>query len=475
MVDARRMVKSLAGFSMVPIATALITIFVIPVVSHIFPAEEYGKINMFYSVGALFSTICMLGLDSSFIRYYFEPPSGLSKGSMQSLVTTVGVCVTVAFTLIIVIFAPSQVSGYLFGDENPQFILLLGIYVIALVLFRVLNIDARFQEEHVRYNVQSISQIFITRIAFIGIAFYSTYYAYSIIAMTAGMALLSLFFFVLQRRSFLGIKPNIPSQSLRILFSFGIPVMMANFILNLNGMIGKLAMSAAGMYEEVGIFAIATTLSNVFVVVPTAFSTFWSPFMYKNYKTEQRAIIKIHDLIMLASGTIVGLIIALQSILFAIVGEGYADCQAYFMIIMLNPIQALICETTSYGVVLKNKSILNMYASVLSVISSIIVTLAFLDSLGVYAAALGVATSALAAGVFRSIAGQRFYKTVDSPRRSIVGCSLIFVACFLNSFFISSVCTQVVAGLLLIAVFAFLYRSQAANAFVAFKRRNADK
>lgn len=475
MVDARRMVKSLAGFSVVPITTALITVFVIPVVSHVFPAEEYGKINMFYSVGTLFSIICMLGLDNSFIRYYFEPPPGLSKGNMQSLVAVVGVCATAIFTLIMIIFAPSQVSRYLFGEDNPQYVLLLGVYVSALVLFRVLNIDARFQEKHIRYNIQSISQIFVTRIAFVGVAFYSTYYAYSIIAMTAGMAILSLLFLVLQRRSFLGVRSNIPSRSLKILFSFGVPVMMSNFILNLNGMVGKLVMSAAGMYEEVGVFAIATTLSNVFVVIPTAFSTFWSPFMYKNYKTEQQTIIKIHDLIMMASGIIVGLIIASQSILFAIVGEGYADCQAYFMIIMLNPIQALICETTSYGIVLKNNSILNMYASVSGIVASIVVTLVFLDSLGVYAAALGVAISALVAGVFRSIAGQRFYKTVDSPKRSVISCSIIFFACSLNSFIVSSVCTQVVVGSLVVAVFAFLYRRQAANAFVAFKRRDADE
>ena len=82
MVDASSFLKSLASFSIVPIFTALVTLIVIPAVSSIFPADEYGKINIFYSMGALLVTGVMLGLDNSLIRYDFEPPKGMTSGAI---------------------------------------------------------------------------------------------------------------------------------------------------------------------------------------------------------------------------------------------------------------------------------------------------------------------------------------------------------------------------------------------------------
>lgn len=470
MANARSMLKGLIGFSVVPIATAFITVFVIPVVSNVFPAEEYGKINLFYSIGALLTTLFMLGLDNSFIRYYFDPPKGMSRGSIQSIALGVGLVVTILATVMAICFFSEPVSVYLFGEFHPWLIIVLGVYVATLILFRLLNTDARMQENHRRYNVQSIAQALITRIAFVFVAVFSTYYAYSVVAITIGMLVLSLVFAFFQRDSFSHLNGNVSQKSLSILFSFGIPVMMTNFVLNLNGMIGRLMLSGAGMYEAVGIFAIATTLSNAFSVIPAAFSTYWSPFMYKNYQTEQNAISKVHDLVMLASGVIVALIIMMQDVLFVLVGHEYAVCQAYFMIIMLNPIQALICETTSYGIVLKERPVYNAISSVIGVVVSAVVTFILLDELGVLAAALGVAASALITGVLRTMVGQHYYKSVALPIKTLVSSCLIIAACFANSILYKSFISEVIAGVFLLAFFVTIYSRQVRDAITTFRR-----
>lgn len=470
MASSKSMLKGLIGFSVVPIATALITLFVIPVVSNVFPAEEYGKINMFYSMGVLLLTALTLGLDNSFIRYYFEPPKGFTNKSIQLFALIVGIATTAVVTFLVTLFAAEPVSYYMFGEYRPGLIFLLGIYVAALILFRYLNTDARMQEKVGRYSIQSIAQVFITRIAFVFVALFSTFYAYSIVAMTIGMLALSLFFSILQRRTLALPEEKVPAESVRTLFAFGVPVMMTNFVLNLNGMVGKLVMSGAGMYEAVGIFAIATTLSNVFAILPTAFSAWWSPFMYKNYKMEQATISKVHDLVMLGAAAIVALIIALQNVLFAIVGGSYAACQSYFMIIMLNPIQALICETTSYGIVLSEKPKYNVYASVLGVAASFVVTIALVGSLGVYAAALGVAASSLVTGVLRSVIGQRLYKTVASPAKTISTALLIVAACFLNGFLCESVPAELIGGVAMLSIVLVAYRRQALEAIKSLRK-----
>ncbi len=464
MANSRNMLKSFAGFSIVPIASGLITIFVIPVVSHVFPEEEYGKINLFYSMGTLLMTVCMLGLDSSQIRYFFEPPSGLTKGSVKSIAMAVGLGIDLVLVLLAVFAFPYEVSNYLFGELNLPLIICMGVFIASLVVFRIVNTDARMKGRIGRYNLQAILQNVITKISFVAIGLlWTTHYSASIVAMTFFMALVSLWFLFRERSSFTFEGACVTSNNIGVLFSFGIPMMATSFVLNLNGMVGKIALSGSGLYAAVGVFAIATTLSNVFTIIPTAFTTYWSPFMYAHYETEKDTIRRVHDLVMWGSAALVALIICFQNVLFMIVGGGYAACQAYFMLVMTNPIQALICETTSYGIVLKEKPIYNVISSFLGVVISAIVTIVLMKSLGVLAAALGVAASSAVIGVLRTVIGQRYYKSISSPLKTMLSSLLILIACCINGFICSSLSLEVMTGMALFVIVTILYRSEVAG------------
>jgi O-antigen/teichoic acid export membrane protein len=461
MAKAKEMLKGLAGYSIVPIVSGLITILVIPVVSHVFPEDEYGKINLFYSMGTLLMTACMLGLDSSQIRYYFEAPKGLTKCSVRTIAIIVGLGVDLLFVALAVLLFPQQVSQYFFGELNLPLIACLGVFIASLIVFRVVNTDARMEGEVVRYNAQVILQNFITKISFVAVGLlFTTRYDASIVAMTVIMAFASCWLVFKRRAGFTFKGSTVTLGAIRTLLAFGIPMMMTTFVLNLNGMVGKIALSGAGLYAAVGVFAMATTISNVFTIIPTAFTTYWSPFMYNHYETEQDTIKRVHDLVMWGSAAIVALIIAFQNILFLIVGGGYAACQAYFMLVMTNPIQALICETTGYGIVLKEKPIYNVIASAAGVVISVIVTFALMDSYGVFAAAFGVAASSFVIGIMRTVIGQHYYKSVSHPARTAFTAVLILAACAFNIALCQSIAMEVAAGALLLAVATFAYRKE---------------
>lgn len=472
MANARNMLKSLMGFSVVPIVSGLIAILVIPVVSHVFPEDEYGKINLFYSMGTLLMTACMLGLDSSQIRYFFEPPKGLTKCSIRTIAVIVGLGVDLLLVVLAVFAFPQQVSQYLFGEQNIPLIACLGVFVASLVVFRVVNTDARMEGEVARYNVQAILQNLITKISFVAVGvLFTTHYDASIIAMTVMMALVSCWLLIRGRAGFTFERSSVAAGALRTLLAFGMPMMMTSFVLNLNGMVGKIALSGAGLYAAVGVFAIATTISNVFTIIPTAFTTYWSPFMYEHYKTDQESIKRVHDLVMWGSVAIVALIIVFQNALFLIVGGGYAACQTYFMLVMTNPIQALICETTAYGIALKEKPVYNVVASVLGVAVSAVVTFALMDSLGVLAAALGVAASSVVIGAMRTVIGQHYYKSVANPVKTVLTSLLILAACAFNGVFCQSVTLEAGVGVLLLAISMFLYRRELAAFLASLKKR----
>lgn len=187
--------------------------------------------------------------------------------------------------------------------------------------------------------------------------------------------------------------------------------------------------------------------------------------MYAHYETDKDTIRRVHDLVMWGSAGLVALILCFQNLLFMVVGGGYAACQAYFMLVMTNPIQALICETTSYGIVLKEKPIYNVISSSLGVIISAIVTINLIESLGVLAAALGVAASSVVIGVLRTVIGQRYYKSISSPLKTMITSGLILIACGVNGLICSSLSLELIAGVTLFVIVTILYRSEVVGFF----------
>ena len=95
------MLRSVLSYAIAPMVTGIISVLVVPLVSYSFPAGEYGKINMFYTVGTLASSVFLCGLDHAVIRYYFEPPRGLSRQQIFTLALVASVAIDVFITVLI--------------------------------------------------------------------------------------------------------------------------------------------------------------------------------------------------------------------------------------------------------------------------------------------------------------------------------------------------------------------------------------
>ena len=111
--------QRLAGYSLTPIATALMTILAIPLISNFYPAEEYAKISIFYSVGAVVSNFAFLGLDSSFIRFFYDPPKSLSNKTMALLALCVATVVNCTLIFIILLTCPKMQRFCCLGKAIP--------------------------------------------------------------------------------------------------------------------------------------------------------------------------------------------------------------------------------------------------------------------------------------------------------------------------------------------------------------------
>lgn len=470
-MDASKFLKNIIKYCIPSIVSAVVGIAVIPLISRVFPTDDYGKINLFYSVGNMMLYIVLLGLDSAYIRFYFEQPKGSTRRQLFSLSVWTSTILLGVITVIVIMAFPYLVSDYLFGEMNRNGIVALFVYIIGLVLFRLLSIETRMEDRALRYNIQQILLIFTNRVSFVLIALYSTNYQYSIWAITISSIVLGLFFFLTQKRISDLSFPNLAVNTMKTIFLFSIPLMPTTVMTWLNNSAAKMVLSGFNDFDSVGVLSIATSVANIFSLVPAAFATYWSPFMYKNYKTQNEFIKSVHNYICILILFLVVGIFCFQDVLYFIVGDSYKASQAYFMLVMLTPIQTLLCETTCYGIILSNNTKYNLYISVVAVAFNIAFGITFYKWIGVYSVIIGIVGSALIQIILKTMIGQKFYKSINNPIPTIVTMCLVLITITLNVFLYNSLTTRVFISILILLVTCFLYKTQVLSIYRFIKRQ----
>ena len=460
MIKGKEIIKGLAGYSLTPIATALMTILAIPLISNFYPAEEYAKISIFYSVGAVVSNFAFLGLDSSFIRFFYDPPKSLSNKTMALLALCVATVVNCTLIFIILLTCPKMAAVLLFGESNTPALIVLGVYIAGSIAFRMSNTIARMRSEVRDYNLQQILQNLISKFLFAIAVLVSTNFFPSIVVMALGTIAVSTYFLTKQRENF-GLDGSHPSRSdIKLLFAFGIPCCINGLVLILSTSIGKIILGWLGLFEDAGVLAIAMTIASAFSLLPQAFSLYWSPFVYKNHAAEHARIREMHDYVMAAALVATCVIVVGQDALYMLVGPGYASSQSYFMLLMTAPIATLICETTGYGTMLANKPIYVSVISIIGIIINALLTFVLASVFGGFAAGVAVCVSSIFICLAKSITGQLFYPCINSIARSSISAGAILLLCLGNCLFYDSWGYKAISIVLTSCVLPFCYRRE---------------
>ena len=123
-------------YSMADIIPKAVGLFMIPVYTRFLIPTDYGIIAMLMSFAAFMPVIVLIGLDSAFMRFYFE---GKSKQEKNTIYNTALIAVTVSTTLVTLLLLnfTSQISLVLFA--SPQHAFYIKLMFITL-LFQVLNV-----------------------------------------------------------------------------------------------------------------------------------------------------------------------------------------------------------------------------------------------------------------------------------------------------------------------------------------------
>ena len=464
---------NIVNFSWPTLITLLIGVIAIPLLSYIYPADEYAKINMFYTVGNMFYIIAFLGLDNAYLRFYYE----MQHAKLFYLALMVGLFVNIICFVFIYICFSDETSQFFFGEQNHWALWVLFIYVTGLIIFRIVNLSARLDQNPKLYGVQQVTLNVITRFLYAVVAVYSTYYFYSITFMAAMTIFCGIVFFCHNYNKFC-----LPSYSLaKNLFAFSIPLMPASLLLWFNNSIVKIIVSSMGNFDMLGVLAMAQTLTSAIAAIPGAFGIYWGPFMYQNYKTAQTFIKRVHDIMTLICVLLCVALILSQDIIYMFIGPIYRASQPYFMLLLLSPIGTALCETTSYGIILAKKTYISLIISLVTCIINAVLCWFLLKQIGILGAPISVAISAIFQMFVRTVTGQYYYSSISTPTKTLLGWLVLIIVCIANLFIHDKVALRILFCSVILYTIFFNYKSETMYIvkkikmfFILAKRRNFD-
>ena len=419
------MLKSIFKFSISTWINFILGFLSTFVLTRIFFPDVLGVINLFYSsINSLLSMICC-GMDSAYIRFYNEPPKNNSKEDL--LFKLISICVVIASFLgfIMLSFFPSQISMMLFDEDSKLLCICLIIGTIDQIILRFLNYSYRMSVNITSYNIQSILINIVTRLSVILGVLINRTAEMAIILNVVCMSILTFCCLVAQRKQFIPKQVNLSYSGYKEVFKFALYGAPANIILHFYTLSSQLILKIFLGTYAVGIYSSAAFFSSILTVVKGGFATYWSAFIYANYKKEKNKICEMHDAILYLAIVFLAVIVLTRDISYIFIGTEYHESKMFFSLVLMYPLLQTIMETTGYGIPLAKKTYLTTLISVISMLVNVGVGLLLIPRMGIIGVACGNFSSAVITYGLTTLIAQRYYRTILNKGRSFLGLLLL--------------------------------------------------
>ena len=461
---------SILKYSIATVINFLIYGISLLLVAWLVDAEVWGQVDIFISTSTLFMNICILGLDQSFIRFFNEPPQPLDKTSLFGACFGLSTLVLVITCAVSCLLFPQQVLGIFFTEKmGTVYLAMLFLNAFMAMIGRYLNIMYRMEGSIKLYTLESVAMQFFSKMFYLVAVFINPTFDNMIAWFTGGMCLFA-FIFLWPNRSWVSFSPQtLFSAANRQLMPYGLALAPTAIMLWLNSLFSKVYISKTIGNGPAGVFSMVSLLSNVVAIIQAGFATFWSAFIYANYKTEQEKIKQVHDYLTFLIVEFFCLLLAFEDVIFFFIGPEYRSGMSVFPIMLLVPVFLIIAETTVYGISIAKKPIHDTIGIGLSVVCNIGFCILLAPKFGLYGVCIALAGSNFVMFVYRTVVAQKFYCSIVSYKRTVlvilVMFALTFAACVLNDNFMAKLAVSV-AGMV---IYIIIYRKQLISAIALAK------
>ncbi len=429
----KKFLKNMVGFSMVTWISFVLGFIASPIATRLFPTAEMGKLNLFNSYASLLSSICYLGMDQAFVRFFRETPGRSTRKSLFTFCVGVALGFSVLSTVVLGFFWRG-ISAEIVGQADFSVFACLGLFSFTLVIYRFLSLNYRMEQNAVLYTIQGVLHALLTKIAYLLVGFTRPTGKAALVMLTVLMGMFTLAFVWLQRshfdRRFIAATDR---AAVRAVGAFALPLVPLSLLSWLNSYTSPLVLKHLLGYSATGIYTSALGLASTINIIQTGFNTYWAPYVLENYQNDDsRRFYTVHRL-MACLLTLFGLgITLLQTPVFLLLGKAYRSSVVFFPFLFLSPICYCLGETTGMGITIAKKTYWTTVIYLFSAVVNIGLCFVFIPSMGMAGAALASALSAVLTLLLRTRVGEHYYKVLSSYRYLLYTIGLMGAASFGN-------------------------------------------
>lgn len=396
--------------------------------------ESYGIIAIFLSASTVLMYIVSMGLDGALLRYYNEPPAGDTKEQLMYKVMVISAAVCLLTGLGATLLAGNRISGYVFGFASKALVGLLFLHTFVNVIMRYLNISYRMSFKAKEYTVQNILINCLSRVLIILSAFITDNVYFIIAIFVIGLSAVLMLYLVHQRKEFIPVDRNgtvdwsLSLAGYREYFRFALFSAPTYIVAYLNIYLGQQIIQTNLGAHELGIYSSAGMFVTILGALQGGFATYWSAYVYKNYKEDSSRIRMMHDYAMVFIIFVVSAIVMGRDIIYLFIGRDFHSSKLFFSLLLLTPSLSFLMQTTAKGIEIAKKNQISLLAHVFSVAVNVALCIVLTRRWGLVGAAFANVLSGFALYLLTTVFGQKYYKTIDHYWKSVLGlCLLSFI------------------------------------------------
>lgn len=418
----------------------------------------------FMSATATIMNIGILGLDQSLLRFYAEPPAGRTGDDLFAVSVRISLGVMAVLGLFFSLVCPDWLANTLsFQSLGRRIVPLLFLNAALYMLTRYLSVLLRFHPAELKlYTLETLlMQACFNLFYLLAGFFFRSAYAYALLSIFSFAVVGGVFCFI-KRRALALRKGSFCRPVLARLVPYGLALAPTQIMLYLNSTFSLAFLGNTVGTTEKGVFSFGTRLAQMVSAIQAGFSTFWGPYIFAHYKTEQQRITTVHDMLDLLIFGFFACLVALEDLLFWLF-PAYSACLAIFPILMLSVVFSILCEGTVYGIAIAKKPIYDTVGIAMSSLGNMGLCLVLVPRLGLTGAALALAGANGCMFLFRTLVGQHFYRTVRHPVKTLAGWALCLALTAAGWALAGRFWPKAAVCLAALALYCLLYRAELAR------------
>lgn len=422
MSKGKDLAKNTAIVSIGKICTQLITFFLLPVYTAVLSNEEYGVVDLLNTLTSLLLPIATLQIEQGIFRYLLDCRE--NKEKQTTLITTVSKFILVQSAICILIFL---CASPFIHNEYKYFLmanLLMGILSsISLQICRGLG-------DNKTYAVGSFITGALTVILNVIFIVAFKWGAYGMLIATAISNLLCAIYVFVKKKvyKYIDIKQN-DKKLLKDIIKYSVPLipnMISWWIVSASD---RTIISAVIGVAQNGIYSAANKFSGIFSTLYSVFNLTWTESASININSEDRDefFSKIFDFIVRFFGSLCLGTIAVMPFVFGIlVNEKFAESYYQIPILILGSVFNILVSFLGSVYVAKKLTKEIAKTSIIAAIINIVVNIALINQIGLYAASISTVIAYFAMFIYRWIDVKK-YVSIKTNKALIAVLSVSFL------------------------------------------------